>query len=59
MNIKKKFKEEKVGLETSKKKLTAQVEELKARIEQMEAKFYNYKKEMDESPISLLRNELA
>lgn len=59
MTIKKKFKEEKVTLETEKKRLTVQVEEHKARLEQLENKFYAYKKEMDENPISVMRNELA
>lgn len=55
MNVKKRFKEERVLLEADKKKLTAQVEELKARMEQTESKYYQFKKEIDESPLTLLR----
>lgn len=59
MNIKKKFKEEKVALESEKKRLTVSLEEHKNRLEQIENKFYSFKKEMDDNPISLMRNELA
>lgn len=59
MNIKKKFKEEKIALETDKKRLTQQLEDHKAKLEHIENKFYSFKKEMDENPISLMRNELA
>lgn len=46
-------------LETDKKKLTALVEELKGRVENAEQKFYGLKKEVEESPLSVLRGELG
>lgn len=36
-----------------------QVEDLKNRLDQADTRFYAYKKEIDESPISVLRQELA
>ena len=59
MTIKKKFKEEKIALESEKKRLALQLEEYKNKLELAENKFYTYKKEVDESPISVLRAELA
>ena len=59
MTIKKKFKEEKIALESEKKRLALQLDEYKNKLEQAENKFYTYKKEVDESPISVLRAELA
>lgn len=55
MNIKKRFKEERVMLESDKKRLTQQTEELKNRLELTETKLYSFKKEVDESPLSVLR----
>lgn len=59
MNVKKRFKEERSTLEMDKKRLTAQVEELKGRAENAEAKLLAYKRDIEESPLSVLRNELA
>ena len=55
LNVKKRFKEEKVMLESDKKRLTAQVEDLKQRQENTEQRFYTFKKEVDESPLSVIR----
>lgn len=57
--IKKKFKEEKNQLETDKKRSNAQLTTLKATLEQADAKFYSYKVEVEQSPLNVLRNELA
>lgn len=55
MNVKKRFKEEKVLLEQDKKRLIQQLDDYKTRLEQMEGKYYSFKKEVDESPLSVLR----
>ncbi len=59
MNVKKRFKEEKVLLEQDKKRLVQQVEDYKSRLDQTELKYYAFKKEVDESPLSVLRSELS
>lgn len=59
IGVKKRFKEEKNLLETEKKKALAQVDELKARIDQMDSKFLSFKMEVEQSPLNVLRNELA
>jgi centrosomal protein CEP120 len=59
MSVKKRFKEEKVLLEQDKKRLGQQLEEAKGRLEQVESKHYAFRKEVDESPISVLRQELG
>lgn len=59
MNVKKRFKEERMLLEKDKKQLNAQLDEYKQRLEIAENKFYSYKKEIDESPLTVLRNELT
>ena len=59
MNVKKRFKEEKVLLEQDKKRLLTQLEEHKTRLEQTEGKYYQFKKEIDESPLTVLRQELG
>lgn len=59
MGIKKRFKEERNNLELDKKKLTVSLEEARSRLEIAESKFYAYKKEVDESPLNVLRNELS
>ena len=59
MNVKKRFKEEKVLLEQDKKRLVQQVEDYKTRLDQTESKYYAFKKEVDESPLSVLRSELS
>ena len=59
MNVKKRFKEERTTLEMDKKKLIASTDELKMRAEQAEAKLLAFKRDIDESPLSVLRGELA
>ena len=59
MNVKKRFKEERTTLETDKKRLLTQIEELKARADSAEAKLLALKRDFDESPLSVLRGELA
>jgi len=59
MNVKKRFKEERTVLEMDKKRLTVQVEELKNRAEAAEAKLFAYKRDIDESPLSVIRSELS
>jgi len=46
-------------LEQDKKRLAAQVEDYKNRLEAVEGRYYAYKKEIDESPLTVLRNELS
>jgi pyocin large subunit-like protein len=59
VNVKKKFKDEKLALESEKKRLNLVVEELKSKLENTESRYYAYKKEVDESPLSVMRSELA
>lgn len=59
VNVKKRFKEERLALEADKKKLQQQVDELKARNEAVENRFVSLKRDIDESPLSVLRSELA
>jgi len=58
MSIKKRFKEEKVVLETDRKRFLNQIEELKSRLEHTDAKLYHVRKEVEESPMSLMRSEI-
>lgn len=59
VNVKKRFKEERTTLESDKKKLQAQVEELKARCEGAENRLHSLKRDIEESPLSVIRGELA
>ena len=59
LNVKKRFKEERLTLEQDKKRLMTQAEELKNRAEAAENKLGTLKREVDESPLSVLRSELA
>ena len=59
INIKKKFKEEKVLLEHDKKKLTKEATEAQDKVSDATARFYNLKKEVEDSPLSVLRNEIG
>lgn len=59
MNVKKRFKEEKALLESDKKRFTLQIEDYKNKLEIAENKYYTFKKEVDESPLSVLRGELS
>ena len=59
LNIKKRFKEEKNMLELEKKKALASVEELRNRLDNADTKFIAFKMEIEQSPLNVLRNELA
>lgn len=59
LNVKKRFKEDKVLLEQDKKRLLQQLDDYKNRLEQLESKYYSFKKEVDESPLTVLRQELG
>jgi len=58
MNIKKRFAGERTTLENDKKRLHAQVEDLKNKLEHNEAKNYQMRKEIEDHPMSLLRAEI-
>ena len=55
MQIKIKFKEERMSLENDKKRLVKEVQDLQDKIEQSHTRFYNLKKDVEESPLSVLR----
>ena len=57
--VKKRFKEERMALEADKKRLQQQVDELKNRNETVENRFVSLKRDIDESPLAVLRSELA
>ena len=59
ISIKRRFKEEKFGLENDKKTLKAQLEESKALLDEVEQRFRNYRKDMEESPLSVLRDDIG
>ena len=59
MNIKKKFKEERVQMEQDKKRLTKEVTEYKEKLNSASQRFFNLKKEVEESPLAVLRSELG
>lgn len=59
MNIKKKFKEERVQLETDKKRLTKEAAELQAKLSEASERYYGIKRDIEESPLSVLRQELG
>lgn len=59
ITIKKKFKDEKNQLEHDKKRANNQVDDLKNKLEAVDKKFYAYKLEVEQSPLNVLRNELA
>ncbi len=59
MNIKKKFKEERVQLESEKKKLTKEVSDYQGKMNEASDRYFNLKKEIEDSPLAVLRNELG
>jgi len=59
MNIKKKFKEERIQMEQDKKRLTKEVTEYQEKLTQASQRFFNLKKEVEESPLAVLRSELG
>ena len=59
MNIKKKFKEERVQLETDKKRLAKEANDCRDKLEDANSRYFNLKKDVEESPLAVLRNELG
>lgn len=59
MQIKMKFKEERQSLENDKKRLAKEAQDLQDKLEQSSSRFYNLKKDVEESPLSVLRQELG
>ena len=59
MNIKKKFKEERVQLENDKKKLAKEVSDYQEKMSVASDRYFNLKKEVEDSPLAVLRNELG
>ena len=59
INIKKRFKEEKLALLNDKKNLQDQLEQSKKLLDEVEERYRVYRKDMEESPLSVLRNELG
>jgi hypothetical protein len=55
MQIKIKFKEERVGFETDKKRLVKEISEYHEKLEQAHKRYFLLKTEVDESPLSVLR----
>lgn len=55
MNIKKKFKEERVQSETEKKKLTKELVDQRAKVTEATDRYYHLKREIEDSPLSVLR----
>ena len=55
MNIKKKFKEEKTMMEADKRRLQKEVGDYQAKLESAHSRFFGLKKEVEESPLSVLR----
>lgn len=54
-----KFKEERLGLEQDKKRKEKEVHDYQDKLEASHQRFYALKKEVEESPLALLRQELA
>jgi multidrug resistance efflux pump len=59
MQIKVKFKEERQGLEGEKKRLQKDLVDSQDKLEFAQKKFHSLKTEVEESPLSVLRNELT
>ena len=59
MNIKKKFKEERVSLENDKKRLGKESGDTQIKLSDATERYFNLKKQVEDSPLSVLRNELG
>lgn len=59
LSVKKRFKDEKQQLETSNKRQGIQIDDLQRRLVDADTKFVAYKQSVEQSPINVLRNELA
>mmetsp|Transcript_32371 Transcript_32371/g.28667 ORF Transcript_32371/g.28667 Transcript_32371/m.28667 type:complete len:393 (-) Transcript_32371:29-1207(-) len=58
INIKKRFKDEKLGLQSDIKSLKKQVENAKGLLDQTETNYRAYRKDMEESPVTVMRTEI-
>lgn len=59
MNVKKRFKDDKVQSDNMIKRQDKTIEELRSRLDAADVKFLTYKQEIENSPLNVLRNELA
>jgi DNA-directed RNA polymerase subunit M/transcription elongation factor TFIIS len=59
VSVKKRYREERTVLEQDKKKQQQQIEELKGRCEQAEARYVSLKRDIEDSPLSVIRSELT
>lgn len=57
--LKGKFKEERQQNEHDKKRMSAQVNDYSSKLEDAGTRYFNLKKDIEESPLALLRNELG
>ena len=57
--IKKKQRDEKLQVDQERKRMQSQMDEMRSRLEIADKKFYAYKQEIEQSPLNVLRNELA
>ena len=57
--LKGKFKEERQQNEHEKKRMSSQVNDYSHKLEESGTRYFNLKKEIEESPLALLRNELG
>ena len=54
-----KFKDERQQLESDKKRIQKELSDLQVNLEQSHKKYFSLKTEIEESPVTVLRNELA
>lgn len=59
MNIKKKFKEERIQLESDKKRISKESLDYQDKMDQASQRYFDLKKSVEDSPVSVLRNELG
>ena len=59
IQLKQKFKEERQQTEHDRKRLQGQVSDYQGKLEDASGRFFNLKKEIEESPLAVLRNELG
>ena len=59
MAIKTKFKEERISLENDKKRLSRELTEYQDKAQEATKKYFALKQEVEESPLTVLRNELG
>lgn len=59
MNIKKKFKEERIQLESDKKRIQKESLDYQDKMDLANQRYFDLKKSVEDSPVSVLRNELG